>query len=158
MDAFFVRKGESAATSQRITGGLNGVCALRLKMSVSDINSFAKEGLILGTVDTSMCHSQRRDASSLGPRKQIHVDQSVAPLPLVPLLHDGAQPHGTVSASSLSKSAGERSPQASVGNLWQQFADEGPRREDGHFYRFHLKHFSFSSGSRRWFLLSPSSV
>ena len=59
-------------TTRHITGGLNDVCALRLNMSVSDINSSGKEGLILSTVDTSMCHSQRRDASSLGPRKQIH--------------------------------------------------------------------------------------
>jgi hypothetical protein len=85
-------------------------------MTVSDINSSAKEGLILSTVDISMCHSQRRDASSLGPRKQIHVDQSVAPL-LVPLLHDCAHRLGTVSASSLSKSAGEHIPRAGDGNF-----------------------------------------
>jgi hypothetical protein len=115
----FVRKDGRAATSRRITGGLNGVCALRSNMSVSDINSFTKEGLTISAVDTSMsmCHPQRRDTSSLGPRKQIHVDQSVAPLPLVPLLHDCAYCHGTVSTSSLSKSAGEHPPQAGDGNF-----------------------------------------
>ena len=60
MDAFFVRKDGRAATSRPLTGGLNGVCALRLNMSVSDINSSAKEGLIFSTVDTLMCHSEAR--------------------------------------------------------------------------------------------------
>jgi hypothetical protein len=61
MEAFFVRKDGRAATSRRITEGLNGVCALRSNMSVSDINSSTKEGLILSAVDTSMsmCHPQR---------------------------------------------------------------------------------------------------
>jgi hypothetical protein len=70
-------------------------------------------------VDTWMCHSQRRDASIFRSRKQIHVDQSVFLVrpPLVPLLHDCAHCRGTVSASSLSKSAGEHLPQAGEGNF-----------------------------------------
>ena len=59
MDAFFVRKDGRVAKSRRITGGQNGVYVLRLTCpSESDINSSAKEELILSAVDTWMCHSR----------------------------------------------------------------------------------------------------
>jgi hypothetical protein len=120
-------------------------------MSVSDISSFAKEGSY-STVDTSMCHSQRRDASRLRPRKQIHVDQNVAPLSFMIVL---MPPYPQARYRRVQESihhTGRR------WELWQQFADENSRREDNHFYRYLLKNFSTSSGSRQRSLLSPSSI
>jgi hypothetical protein len=93
-------------------------------------------------------------ASDLGSKS---LSISVVLLPLFPLLHDCAHRHGTVSASSSSKSTEEHLPQASDGNLATGW-DDGSRREGGHCYQFYLKQFSILSGIRRGFSLSPSSI